>query len=467
MATQDDDKKDASRKKTKSAGKAKKVSEAGVWPCKINGCNKQFAREADLKRHQRTTKSHSMPGFIGSACPQCDATFTRTDALRRHQKSRHNGVIIEPIETNKGEDGEDAGSSGSKNGSRATSPSGKGKGKRAKKLDPDAIPAALANPGTAGPSSYYRQHTMQNVFSAEGVIMDPAQQFGPTRLHQASWPPPPPWAAGGDQAQAQAQAQAQMGTISYHPQQPGYYQPSPYYRSPGPPMGGAPVMQQAFAAQPQQPQDIQQQQQQQPQHSQGVDGEQELGDEDAQGDVEMDENVSPGPVIDPSLDASASTPNPQGNGAPSTQISPPSKKPVSLEITQAAMQAVLQSSRASATPDQGAQSNSSSANGHLNAQSTNPAQESYAEPRPITTAKSPFAHHSPVTQSQALPQGPHIPTAQSSQAAMEPILTEDGEPMLSPEELLTQVGPILNGSNEMGAILDMLLQDSLASPPPS
>ncbi|KIK98948.1 hypothetical protein PAXRUDRAFT_133102, partial [Paxillus rubicundulus Ve08.2h10] len=36
---------------------------SGVWPCKINGCNKQFAREADLKRHQRTTKLHSIPGL--------------------------------------------------------------------------------------------------------------------------------------------------------------------------------------------------------------------------------------------------------------------------------------------------------------------------------------------------------------------------------------------------------------------
>lgn len=75
-------------------------------------------------------------------------------------------MIIEPLEANKGEDGEEAGSSGSKDGSRATSPNAKGKGKgRAKKHDPDA-PTALANPGTAGPasgpSSYYRQHTMQN-----------------------------------------------------------------------------------------------------------------------------------------------------------------------------------------------------------------------------------------------------------------------------------------------------------------
>src|ERR1700690_341120 len=65
-----------------------------------------------------------------------------------------------------------------------------------------------------------------------------------TRLHQASWPPPPPWAADGG-------PQPQMGTISYHPgQQPGFYQPSPYYRQNGP-MNGNPVMQQQFVSQPQ------------------------------------------------------------------------------------------------------------------------------------------------------------------------------------------------------------------------
>lgn len=36
---------------------------APVWPCKINGCGKTFVREADLKRHQRTTKTHSMPSL--------------------------------------------------------------------------------------------------------------------------------------------------------------------------------------------------------------------------------------------------------------------------------------------------------------------------------------------------------------------------------------------------------------------
>lgn len=86
----------SSRKRTSK----KKPPPTGIWPCKINGCNKQFAREADLKRHQRTTKTHSMPSLFvlyslfhlcairriqnadcacSSACPQCDASFTRVN----------------------------------------------------------------------------------------------------------------------------------------------------------------------------------------------------------------------------------------------------------------------------------------------------------------------------------------------------------------------------------------------------
>ncbi|KAF8529274.1 hypothetical protein BU17DRAFT_80474 [Hysterangium stoloniferum] len=72
--------------------------DTGVWPCTLDGCTKVFAREADLKRHQRTTKSHSVPGSgVGSPCPLCDATFTRSDAMRRHLKSRHNGKTPETI----------------------------------------------------------------------------------------------------------------------------------------------------------------------------------------------------------------------------------------------------------------------------------------------------------------------------------------------------------------------------------
>ena len=47
----------------KKKATVKKKAETGSWPCKISGCSKVFAREADLKRHQRTTKLHSMPGL--------------------------------------------------------------------------------------------------------------------------------------------------------------------------------------------------------------------------------------------------------------------------------------------------------------------------------------------------------------------------------------------------------------------
>jgi len=73
-------------------------ADTGVWPCTLDGCTKVFAREADLKRHQRTTKSHLVPGSgVGSPCPLCEATFTRTDAMRRHLKSRHNGKTPETL----------------------------------------------------------------------------------------------------------------------------------------------------------------------------------------------------------------------------------------------------------------------------------------------------------------------------------------------------------------------------------
>ncbi|KAF8583977.1 2-dehydropantoate 2-reductase [Ramaria rubella] len=73
-------------------------ADTGVWPCTLDGCSKVFAREADLKRHQRTTKSHLVPGSgVGSPCPLCEATFTRTDAMRRHLKSRHNGKTPETL----------------------------------------------------------------------------------------------------------------------------------------------------------------------------------------------------------------------------------------------------------------------------------------------------------------------------------------------------------------------------------
>ena len=411
---------------------------------------------------------------------------------------RHNGVIIEPVETQKNQeegDNNDAGSSASKPGSRGSSPAAKGKGKgKAKKNATDA-PAALANPGTAGPasgpSSYYRQHTMQNgalnipriqlltsftlvFFSPQGMVMDPQQyaQNGlaiptsATRLHQASWPPPPPWAAEGPQPQ--------MGTISYHPgQQAGFYQPSPYYRQNGP-MNGNPVMQQQFVPQPQ---DMQNAMSPHPNaapptqenHTSrtGTPSMQNIPSSNQQGtDVEMKDSsnsqgmvdgqpVPAAPVIDPSLDMTSTSQTGDGrvgHAGGNAQVGQgSSSKPVSLEITQAAMEAVLQSaqresSRASGTPDRGRPANDSPVNGHVSITGdcqqqvgmqggtgsvTKPNSGGGAEHLSIpttitTTAKSPFAHQSPVQQPQLLPQ------SKSRPEPMEHMLTEDGEPMLNP-----------------------------------
>ncbi|KAI0652668.1 hypothetical protein C8Q79DRAFT_997646 [Trametes meyenii] len=240
-------------KKKSSNGSTKKKPETGSWPCKMDGCKKVFAREADLKRHQRTTKMHSIPGLyvlhLGFAlinqvdqCPQCDATFTRTDALRRHQKSRHNGVVIEPAEENDKPLGD-----GASSGSRSPSPVGtptRSHGEGSMNGSPPAAQSSNAG-ASSGPLSYYRPHTMQDGGGyyagypppprppPPGMMMEhyPPPPIGlptsATRSHQANWqpgPPAPPWGPEG------------------HPMPPppgmfvpSYY-PSPYYRHPGMPI---------------------------------------------------------------------------------------------------------------------------------------------------------------------------------------------------------------------------------------
>ena len=294
-----------------------------------------------------------------------------------------------------------------------------------------------------------------------------------TRLHQASWPPPPPWAAEG--------SQPQMGTISYHPShQAGYYQPSPYYRQNGS-INGAPVMPPQFVSQPQ---DMQQNGMSPHQNTTSTQDDhasrtttpsmQNNSNPNQQGaDIDMKDNSSPqvstegqsmpaAPVIDPSLDMSSTTTTQAGkvqggNVGSNTQAGQgSSSKPVSIEITQAAMEAVLQSAQressgASGTPDAGGLS-SGSPNGHVNSQTSvsGSGQQQAGSgvqggtslankpngggdtpqlsiPMPTTTtAKSPFAHQSPIPQPQPLPQPGARPEP------MEPMLTEDGEPMLNP-----------------------------------
>ncbi|RPD82716.1 hypothetical protein L226DRAFT_607794 [Lentinus tigrinus ALCF2SS1-7] len=231
-----EEKKD-SKKKTSSAasGSLKKKPDTGSWPCKMDGCKKVFAREADLKRHQRTTKMHSVPGF---QCPQCDATFTRTDALRRHQKSRHNGVVIEP-EQEKGKSVD-----GDSSGSRSVSPAGTvsvGQGEGSV----NGSPPAGSNAGSSSrTSSYYRPHTIQDSYYSgyppparppPGMIMDPHYPPGPiglpTSATRGGWqnPPapaaPPPWGPDG-QGLPQPPPGIYIST----------YYPGPYYRPPGMPL---------------------------------------------------------------------------------------------------------------------------------------------------------------------------------------------------------------------------------------
>ncbi|KAH8094701.1 hypothetical protein BXZ70DRAFT_947150 [Cristinia sonorae] len=215
--------------KKKSAASKKKSTEPGNWPCKINGCDKVFAREADLKRHQRTTKTHTMPGF---ACPQCDANFTRTDALRRHQKSRHNGVILEPSEAPRPLPATNGNASESRSSSRSGTPTDSNAEQDSATDSPEALKSRTQY------TSYYRPHTLQSTlhYPRPPPSMDhyPPSVAIPTsaaRLNQPIWQPPPSaWPEGAPPP-------------PMYP--PPYYHPSPYYRPPmypmHPPPGYPPV----------------------------------------------------------------------------------------------------------------------------------------------------------------------------------------------------------------------------------
>ncbi|KAI0321263.1 hypothetical protein OF83DRAFT_359421 [Amylostereum chailletii] len=188
-------KKDAYKKTTPaspSMSKGKK-SETGIWPCKMDGCNREFAREADLKRHQRTTKSHTQPSF---SCPQCDAKFTRTDALRRHQKSRHNGIIIETSLPDKGKGLQTL------TMDDVTSNGGSPESKAGQGVFTPLSPASLAQFSIPcpPPPGYYRQngmHTEYLVFIPARALMEGTGLSNPA-APQGQWMPlPPNWSPSG------------------------------------------------------------------------------------------------------------------------------------------------------------------------------------------------------------------------------------------------------------------------------
>lgn len=414
-------KKESQKRKTTQK---KKVTETGVWPCKIDGCNKQFAREADLKRHQRTTKLHSVPGF---ACPQCDATFTRTDALRRHQKSRHNGVIIEPTEVEKKKGSTEPRASGSQAHSRSPSPSSKG----AENPNDGAPPSLGAPGGSQGPHSYYRQHTMPAgayMPPPLGVIVEgqyPPNIGLPTssaRLHQATWPQGA-WIPDGSQPPP-------MTPMGYP--HPAYY---PYYRGmPHPPPGPSPSELMTHlhnGVQPHSPSPCDDSSStSSPTRTSMHSG----GDPSTSGAGNTHGNEARSPVIDPSLDISPA--------------SPTTNHKVSFKVNQTAVEVALSTTEreSSHAPDsihspshvdpRSVSHPSSSASTGGSIDERNELSTELTSSHDIESPELFYATQSP----------PHSHTFERP-PEMEHMLTEDGEPMLNPAELLTQ--------------------ESLASPPPS
>ncbi|KDQ62878.1 hypothetical protein JAAARDRAFT_358376 [Jaapia argillacea MUCL 33604] len=486
-----EEKKETHKKKTPQK---KKAPETGVWPCKINGCNKQFAREADLKRHQRTTKLHSMPGF---RCPQCDATFTRTDALRRHQKSRHNGVVIEPDPEAKAQEGGDGGSPKSKSKSRSGSPTSKPQENAV--ASTSAGSSSSTQPKTPGPppgpSSYYRPHTMQgnphpfsdsvlaNSYRIQayppppGMIIDASHYQTPiglpTSATRGSWPPGPPpgWAPDGHPPP--------MGAYPPIPPHPGFYHhPSPYYRHP---VGAMPMHPgQPLYPHPMHPDAV-------PLNSppnglgattnppsteatgpQGtnVDSTQSAPNSDAEMQDAADQapppSLSTAPVIDPSLEAQQNTPP---NSEDKSNL-------LSLEMTQAAVQAVLESvRRESASPsakveDPGPAATQANERG-ASAQSADSgalvASQGPGEPDGDADADAEGDEEEASAPTQGTPSTSHpLP---SRPAPMEHMLTEDGEPMLNPGSSF--LWPLSFVHTEFLSIAELLTQESLESPPPS
>ncbi|KAI6154109.1 hypothetical protein BKA82DRAFT_4097742 [Pisolithus tinctorius] len=411
--------------------KKKPTVESAVWACKISGCGKTFAREADLKRHQRTTKLHSPPSF---ACPQCDAAFTRTDALRRHQKSRHNGVVIEPSdpERKNGMTPENLQSSSSKPKSRSRSTS---KGRD----NPSAhssvsVPQTSVPPG--GPQTYYRQHTLPGMLMPCNLLVD--GQYPPpiglptsaARLHQPPWTHPhhPPW---GDGSQIPPPP-PHIIAMGYPPPHPAYY-PSPYYRSstvpphldlvspPLPPQhqhqspnsAGSPHQADSSSSRTASP---------------AVTG--NVGADHGDGNSETPSTV---PVIDPSLDMGASL----------DESCPDAKAPAALGGVVGAVLKSASENRGSSVSS-GGKTDLPPPNGQIevgdvsgdsepSTQDGSSASTAVGGIPPTDDTPNP-AYASPDSTIQYPPE-------------MEQMLTEDGEPMLNPAELLTQ--------------------ESLASPSPS
>ncbi|KIJ66537.1 hypothetical protein HYDPIDRAFT_109588, partial [Hydnomerulius pinastri MD-312] len=339
------------------------------------------------------------------------------------------------------------------------SPSSKGNPSTSSGPASSLPPTSLPPPG--GPQSYYRQHTLPG-----GVLLPPPPgmmvdgHYPPgiglptsaTRLHQANWPHPP-W---GDGSQPPPPQMIPMGYP--HP----YYNAPPYYR---PDMMHPPDM-----VPPQQiPNSV---------------GSPHTGESSssrtgspAMGSMAVDPSLGP-----PGVDSPATVESRDGDADAATAVIDPSLvspassadgNSVSMEITQAAVEAAFKSAeRDSSSSHAPAVSDTAlSSPGHGQLVSSHSSSEISREGEgnvdddATGVQEHPSSGH-PIPNTHLSYSSPN-PTPLERPPEMEQMLTEDGEPMLNPAELLTQVSP----SNAIPTVLELMLQilrqESLASPPPS
>ncbi|KAL0951955.1 hypothetical protein HGRIS_008606 [Hohenbuehelia grisea] len=154
----------------------------------------------------------------------------QADALRRHQKSRHNGVVIEPPSApDKTDEREDEAIVPSPSNSRSSSTSPPSKGKdRAVSYAPATtqVQPPMRSSTSNGPTSYYRSHTSGGIIPyTQRINPSPLHPYGQvelptsaTRLNQATWGP----------SQARSEEPPQMSAINYHQVHGSYYTSSHY-----------------------------------------------------------------------------------------------------------------------------------------------------------------------------------------------------------------------------------------------
>ncbi|KAI9569425.1 hypothetical protein HD554DRAFT_521526 [Boletus coccyginus] len=331
-------------------------------------------------------------------------TTFQTDALRRHQKSRHNGVVVEPtdgVDRRRSIGNEDPHSSGSRSKSRSRTPSSK-ETPTAPPLPPSAVPP--------GPQSYYRQHTFTGVMvPPPGMMVDghypPAVGLptSATRLHQG-WQPPPPW--GGDGSQPPPPHMIHPGyPHPYYNAPPQYYRPDTVMHSPP----------DAVADQ---------------QIPNGISS-------SSNGESSSSRQGSPVLAVDPSLDHTGMDEPCETGDVETTVIDPSLVSPPASSADNAESSIDGQVPR---IPDTGS---SPGCVQHVSSPSlgkppNEEGNDSDSETAIVQNLLSPSRGH---------PYSPPHAAHLECPLGMEQILTEDGEPMLNPAELLTQ--------------------ESLASPPPS